>query len=49
MILAGGGTGSHTTKPGRTAAKVTSGSQKPMKDRPKFIGRGDSNPTKAVA
>ncbi|XWS28492.1 hypothetical protein CRYUN_Cryun25bG0074300 [Craigia yunnanensis] len=45
----GGSTGSQTTKPGRTAAKVTSGSHKPIKDRSKFNGRGDSNPTKAVA
>ncbi|XVF69287.1 hypothetical protein PTKIN_Ptkin11bG0068900 [Pterospermum kingtungense] len=45
----GAGTGSHTTKPGRTAAKVTAGSHKLMKDRPKFNGRGDSNPTKTVA
>ncbi|XWS73813.1 hypothetical protein CRYUN_Cryun02cG0161500 [Craigia yunnanensis] len=45
----GEGTGSQTTKPCRTAAKVTPGSHKPTKDRPKFNGRGDSNPTKAVA
>ncbi|XVF19601.1 hypothetical protein REPUB_Repub11eG0125000 [Reevesia pubescens] len=45
----GAGTGSQTTKPGRTAAKVTPGSHKPIRDRSKFNGRGDSNPTKAVA
>ncbi|XWS71385.1 hypothetical protein CRYUN_Cryun03dG0134000 [Craigia yunnanensis] len=45
----GGGTGSQTTKPSRTAAKVNPGSHKPIKDRSKFNGRGDSNPTKAVA
>ncbi|OMO73223.1 IQ motif, EF-hand binding site [Corchorus capsularis] len=45
----GGGTGAQITKPGRTSAKVTQSSHKPVKDRSKFNGRGDSNPTKAVA
>ncbi|XVE79152.1 hypothetical protein DITRI_Ditri14bG0035100 [Diplodiscus trichospermus] len=45
----GGGTGSQTSKPGRSAAKLTPGSHKLVKDRSKFNGRGDSNPTKAVA
>ncbi|XP_022731988.1 protein IQ-DOMAIN 1-like [Durio zibethinus] len=45
----GGGIGSQATKPSRTAAKVTPGSHKPIKDRSKFNGRGDSNPVKAVA
>ncbi|XWS52776.1 hypothetical protein CRYUN_Cryun11dG0101400 [Craigia yunnanensis] len=42
-------TGSQTTKPSKTAAEVTPASHKPIKDRSKFTGRGDSNPTKAVA
>ncbi|XVE59684.1 hypothetical protein DITRI_Ditri05aG0065700 [Diplodiscus trichospermus] len=45
----GGGTGSQATKPNRNAAKVTPGSNKPMKDRSKFNRRADSTPTKAVA
>lgn len=47
--LTRGGTGSQTTKPSRTAANVTRGSHKPIKDRSKFNGRGDLNPAKAVA
>ncbi|MBA0650625.1 hypothetical protein Goklo_018020 [Gossypium klotzschianum] len=45
----GEGTGSQTSKPGKTAAKVTPGSNKPIKDRSKSNGRGDSNPTKKIA
>ncbi|MBA0558066.1 hypothetical protein Golob_015103 [Gossypium lobatum] len=46
---AGEGTGSQTSKPGKTAAKVTPGSNKPIKDRSKSNGRGDSNPKKNMA
>ncbi|TYH53763.1 hypothetical protein ES332_D09G123200v1 [Gossypium tomentosum] len=45
----GEGTGSQTSKTGKTAAKVTPGSNKPIKDRSKSNGRGDSNPTKNMA
>ncbi|PPS15721.1 hypothetical protein GOBAR_AA04856 [Gossypium barbadense] len=45
----GEGTGSQTSKPGKTAAKVTPGSNKPIKDRSKSNGCGDSNPTKNMA
>ncbi|KAK6235296.1 hypothetical protein SCA6_010633 [Theobroma cacao] len=44
-----GVSGSQTTNPGRSGVKVTQGSHKQMKERSKFNGRGDSNPTKAVA
>ncbi|XP_022752504.1 protein IQ-DOMAIN 1-like [Durio zibethinus] len=45
----GRGTGSQTTKPGRTATKVTPAAHKPTKDISKFNGRGDSNSKNAVA
>ncbi|GLT77724.1 hypothetical protein SLA2020_492850 [Shorea laevis] len=38
-----------TVKPVRSAAKVSPGSHRPVKDRSKFNGRGSSNPTKSVA
>ncbi|KAE8691748.1 hypothetical protein F3Y22_tig00110882pilonHSYRG00116 [Hibiscus syriacus] len=40
----GGGTGTETNKPSRTAAKTTPGSHKPIKDRFKSNGQGDLNP-----
>ncbi|KAK8683305.1 hypothetical protein V6N13_039369 [Hibiscus sabdariffa] len=42
----GGGNGTETSKPSRTAAKATPGSHKPIKDRSKANGQGDSNPAK---
>ncbi|KAE8674913.1 protein IQ-DOMAIN 1-like isoform X8 [Hibiscus syriacus] len=41
----GGGNGTETSRPGRTAAKATPGSHKPIKDMSKSNGQGgDSNP-----
>ncbi|KAE8692983.1 protein IQ-DOMAIN 1-like isoform X8 [Hibiscus syriacus] len=45
----GGGNGTETSRPGRTAAKATPGSHKPIKDRSKSNGQGDSNPAKNMA
>ncbi|KAE8705774.1 hypothetical protein F3Y22_tig00110418pilonHSYRG00253 [Hibiscus syriacus] len=40
----GGGNGTETSKPSRTAAKATPGSHKPIKDRSKSNEQGDLNP-----
>ncbi|KAK8707472.1 hypothetical protein V6N13_058532 [Hibiscus sabdariffa] len=44
----GGGNGTETSKPSRTAAKATPGSHKPIKDRSKANGQGDLNPAKEL-
>ncbi|KAL5763653.1 hypothetical protein ACOSQ2_016247 [Xanthoceras sorbifolium] len=43
-----GGPGTQIARVGRTAAKVTPGSNKPINNKSKINGKGDSNPTKSV-
>ncbi|KAK4855140.1 hypothetical protein QYF36_004403 [Acer negundo] len=43
-----GGTRTRTARVGRTAAKVTPGSNKPISNKSKINGKGDSNLTKSV-
>lgn len=48
LIQAAGAPGTQTTRHGRTATKVTPGSNKPKSSKSKTNGRRDSNPTKSV-
>lgn len=45
----GGGAGTQAARNSRNAARGTSSSQKPIRDRSKLNGKGDSNTTKSVA
>lgn len=45
----GGGPGAQAARHGRVTARGTPGSQKPIRDRSKLNGKGDSNTAESIA